>query len=1022
MATADHTEAQLIDANQDDNYTDANDGIQRLSRFLAGQATSIDLTSLSSPYDMSTGGNKTVFLENGIIPFSGVLTADMDIYVPTLERAIFGIVNNTTGDFALTVKRGAGDGGIVVLRNQAALLSNSGAAVALYDPPLDQYAEIAAIAPATDYFLVWDASALELKKIKGEDLPGSSGGGGSDLDALPIVLSPADRGAIATRIADETAADYSTAAAVPFDAEAVDTDAIHDTATNNSRVTVPAGVTKVRIRANARISAGTSGEWVRAEILKGGAAFDGMGSDRVEVTDTIADLNAESAAVEVSGGDYFELFLETETDASITVERENTWLAMEIVETTDTVPSLRTVVASLPARWRGGRISKTANQTSIGAGVVEVTWDETTIDTDGIADLANEALVVPAGVSKVRLRAGVHIINASTAGGFFADIIKNDGVLGDDRSQVRFERDAVAGNAAIQVLSPVLSVAEGDFFTLNVQVTADATTDITTQSWYEMEIVEFNSSTDAVQAYIAVPPEHKGALLARTGTHSIPDAAEETLPWQAATYDTSFDPGDDGPAQRFWLGVDTSFVDGDVSVANDEITETAHGYQTGEGPVQLSNSGGALPTGLAAATDYWFIRVGANTYKFATSRANALAGTDVDITAAAGGGTHTVEHETKLIVPAGVAKIRAKGAVEMAAGTTPVNRYLTIHKNGAEVQGVLPAAIDAGDVAGWLHAETNTLEVSEGDVFELIAFQDSSAAVNVNNDVATNFALEIVEESRAITYPGVTVTPPARHARISKSASQTSLGTGIVEATFDETEVDTYSLADLANNALKVPAGVTKVRLKAMLIVNNADVDGFLFGEIKLNDATLDSIKARTLTRFERATGAGDAELILSTPIIDVVVGDSFTLDIQVGADTTADMLTGTWFEMEVVETDENAFPPEPVEFFINGTPGTSDLIFQKVATRRFSLSDDFAGSEAYFETAPSSGALVFDVDRNGVKIGEINFADGVKTATFTTTAAAVEVFDVGDRLGIDSPANLFSAADLSIALWAWRS
>lgn len=157
---------------------------------------------------------------------------------------------------------------------------------------------------------------------------------------------------------------------------------------------------------------------------------------------------------------------------------------------------------------------------------------------------------------------------------------------------------------------------------------------------------------------------------------------------------------------------------------------------------------------------------------------------------------------------------------------------------------------------------------------------------------------------------------------------------------------------------------------------------------------------------------------------MSVAAGDYFELLVSsTGADTAIGLNSlYTYFKMTVTETDENVFPPEPAEFFINGTPGTSDLIFQKVAARRFTLSDDFAGSEAYFETAPSGGALVFDVDRNGAKIGEINFADGVKTATFPTTAAAVEVFDVGDRLSIDSPANLFSAADLSIALWAWRS
>lgn len=81
------------------------------------------------------------------------------------------------------------------------------------------------------------------------------------------------------------------------------------------------------------------------------------------------------------------------------------------------------------------------------------------------------------------------------------------------------------------------------------------------------------------------------------------------------------------------------FVDGDVNVSTEVISETAHGYLTGlKG--QLTTTG-TLPVGLSLATDYFIIRVDANSYKLATSRANAEAGTAVDITSAAGGGTHT---------------------------------------------------------------------------------------------------------------------------------------------------------------------------------------------------------------------------------------------------------------------------------------------------------------------------------------------------------------------------------------------
>jgi len=56
--------------------------------------------------------------------------------------------------------------------------------------------------------------------------------------------------------------------------------------------------------------------------------------------------------------------------------------------------------------------------------------------------------------------------------------------------------------------------------------------------------------------------------------------------------------------------------------------------------VRFTNSGGALPTGLAINTDYWLVRVSATTARVATSFANALAGTVVAFTDA-GSGTHT---------------------------------------------------------------------------------------------------------------------------------------------------------------------------------------------------------------------------------------------------------------------------------------------------------------------------------------------------------------------------------------------
>lgn len=82
------------------------------------------------------------------------------------------------------------------------------------------------------------------------------------------------------------------------------------------------------------------------------------------------------------------------------------------------------------------------------------------------------------------------------------------------------------------------------------------------------------------------------------------------------------------------------FVDGDVDVTANSISETGHGLGTGSAVV-LSTTG-VLPAGLSAATTYYAIRVDEDNFKLATSAVNARAGTAIDITAAAGGGTHTL--------------------------------------------------------------------------------------------------------------------------------------------------------------------------------------------------------------------------------------------------------------------------------------------------------------------------------------------------------------------------------------------
>lgn len=110
-------------------------------------------------------------------------------------------------------------------------------------------------------------------------------------------------------------------------------------------------------------------------------------------------------------------------------------------------------------------------------------------------------------------------------------------------------------------------------------------------------------------------------------------------------------------------GVKT-FTDTDVNATANTVTIAAHGYSTGLKVVTTTS--GTAPGGLGAGT-YYIIKVDASTIKFATSAANAFAGTAVDITNAGGVG------DTQTITPAALGTC----AIDLYASNDGVN-YVTL--------------------------------------------------------------------------------------------------------------------------------------------------------------------------------------------------------------------------------------------------------------------------------------------------------------------------------------------------------
>lgn len=109
-----------------------------------------------------------------------------------------------------------------------------------------------------------------------------------------------------------------------------DTDGIWNIGSPN-RLVVPTGVTKVRLAANlswANNSTGFRSTW----MMKNGATFHGRPLD-VRVGNSTTSLNIATAVIDVTSGDYFELWVYQNSGSTLALSAtQDMWFAMDIVE------------------------------------------------------------------------------------------------------------------------------------------------------------------------------------------------------------------------------------------------------------------------------------------------------------------------------------------------------------------------------------------------------------------------------------------------------------------------------------------------------------------------------------------------------------------------------------------------------------------------------------------------------------------------------------------------------------------
>ncbi len=124
---------------------------------------------------------------------------------------------------------------------------------------------------------------------------------------------------------------------INWDAETYDTDAFHDNSTNNSRITIPAGITRIKLSANMWFDADNTGSR-RAEIIKNGSAtaYDGQGVVTIDaISNTVPNIQLlETAPIIVIAGDFFELRVTQSSGAALDFESQEggCWFGIEVIE------------------------------------------------------------------------------------------------------------------------------------------------------------------------------------------------------------------------------------------------------------------------------------------------------------------------------------------------------------------------------------------------------------------------------------------------------------------------------------------------------------------------------------------------------------------------------------------------------------------------------------------------------------------------------------------------------------------
>lgn len=528
--------------------------------------------------DVSAGGTftltETQATQSLIVELTGTPAAAFTVQYAAGQKRVQVFLNSTAQNATIQTATG-GSSGVVLSPHTGDLLCSDGTDVKAYLSMDVLRLATASMDPTNDYVPFWDASAGALAKILGENLPGTGGGGGTG-GGVPY------KGALVHHSVNQSIATGS-ATALAFDTEDFDTDAIHDVVTNNSRLTVPSGVTKVVLRGGALFAADAGSTLRSLQIRKNGAAISGSPLLQINSHGENIALSVASPVLVVSAGDYFELFARQDSGGALNVETSNfTYFEMTAVE-----------AAAPNADVRGALVKRTTDQSIPNNSFTAVAWDGETYDTDSIHDTAtnNSRLTVPAGVTKIRLTSNI-TFDFNANGTRQAEILKNGSAINaDGGARVHIGNQGTLPSF-LNLDTAVLDVTPGDYFEIQVWQNSGGALGLASASetWFAMQIVETK----------IIRPIHRGALVRKSANQSIPNNAATPVTFDQEEYDTD------------------AFHD--VVTNNSRMTVPA-------GVTKIRLAGGAIyASNSTGVRELWFEKNGASFVGAARTRIDATSG------------------------------------------------------------------------------------------------------------------------------------------------------------------------------------------------------------------------------------------------------------------------------------------------------------------------------------------------------------------------------------------------------------